>query len=113
PQVSRHEAPERHHQRRGRPDLPEGERFVLDVRERPPPTAPESRPRQPTVSSAHEPQRQRQLQAPVLDVGYDGDVAAIADLLDVKQKLYVLVHGFRSKARASWMQGIKNEILAV
>ncbi|CAN7999115.1 unnamed protein product [Ixodes hexagonus] len=52
-------------------------------------------------------------QAPVLDVGYDGDVAAIADLLDVKQKLYVLVHGFRSKARASWMQRIKNEILAV
>lgn len=51
--------------------------------------------------------------APVIDVGYDGDLESVADLLDVEQTLYVLVHGFRSKARASWMQRIKDEILAV
>uniref|UniRef100_A0A4D5RR99 Putative pancreatic lipase-like enzyme n=1 Tax=Ixodes scapularis TaxID=6945 RepID=A0A4D5RR99_IXOSC len=50
---------------------------------------------------------------PLLEVGYDGDMDAIAELLDVKEKLYILVHGFRSKARARWMQRIKNEILAV
>lgn len=53
--------------------------------------------------------------APVLEVGFEhrDNFSAVARALDVDQKLYFVVHGFHSRARARWVQHIKNEILAV
>lgn len=53
--------------------------------------------------------------APVLEVGFEhrDNFSVVARALDVDQKLYFVVHGFHSRARARWVQHIKNEILAV
>lgn len=50
---------------------------------------------------------------PVVTLRHDGDFGAVAKHLDRDQTLYFVVHGYRSKGSAHWVQRIKDEILAV
>nr|XP_037277339.1 pancreatic lipase-related protein 2-like [Rhipicephalus microplus] len=49
---------------------------------------------------------------PVLALRHDGNFSAVAKHLDPKQTFYFIVHGYRSKGYANWVQRIKDEILA-
>lgn len=49
---------------------------------------------------------------PVLTLHHDGNFSAVAKHLDPNQTFYFVVHGYRSKGSANWVQRIKDEILA-
>lgn len=51
---------------------------------------------------------------PVMTLRHDDNFTAVAQHVGgADSKFYVIVHGYRSKARARWVQRIKDEILAV
>lgn len=50
---------------------------------------------------------------PVITLSHDGNFTSLAKHLDPDRTLYFVVHGYRSKGYAGWVQRIKDEILAV
>lgn len=50
---------------------------------------------------------------PVITLSHDGNFTALAKHLEPDRTLYFVVHGYRSKGYAGWVQRIKDEILAV
>ncbi|XP_077525797.1 pancreatic triacylglycerol lipase-like [Haemaphysalis longicornis] len=51
---------------------------------------------------------------PVMTLRHDDNFTAVSKYVGgAKNKLYIVVHGYRSKGRARWVQRIKDEILAV
>ncbi|XP_065284008.1 pancreatic lipase-related protein 2-like isoform X1 [Dermacentor albipictus] len=61
-----------------------------------------------SVRPSDEPARE-----PVVTLRHDEDFGAVAKHLGRDQTLYFVVHGYRSKGSAHWVQRIKDEILAV
>lgn len=51
---------------------------------------------------------------PVMTLRHDANFTAVTKYVGgAERKLYIIVHGYRSKGRAHWVQRIKDEILAV